>query len=251
MARSQGSKMVRSRRRKGKPIIGITCEVHKLKPFFSQFELVCDYRYTRSVIRGGGIPVLIPINHEMRSVRTLLKSLNGLVFIGGADIQPHFYGEYDRHKIDPMYRGRTRFDMKLFQMARKQNLPILMICYGAQLLNVIHGGTLYQDIKKQIRKARNHRSKKNPFHFVYLEKGSKISKILRKRSVLVHSEHHQAVKHTGYSLRVVGRSADGIVEALEGPPDTIAVQWHPERQEKDPTQRRLFRYFVGQCQKNR
>ena len=242
--------MVKKNRRR-KPIIGISCEVLKLKPYFSEFELACDYRYIRAIIRAGGIPVMLPIHHDVRDVQALIHLIDGLLIIGGADIHPSFYGERARHPIKPMYRGRTRFDMNLFRLAHRKQIPVLAICYGMQLLNVIYGGTLYQDIQKQLRTAKNHRSKRNPFHMVHLEEGSALAKIFGKRDFLVHSEHHQAIKRLGHSLHAVGYSPDWLVEAIEGPRRTLAVQWHPERQERDPVQGRLFHQFIKICGERR
>lgn len=249
-------KTKRHRRRRqghslGKPIIGITCEVVKLKPYFAEFELSCDYRYVRAVIRAGGIPVLLPVNPFARDVTRLLQPIDGLVVIGGADIHPMFYGEKSRQKIKPIYRGRTYFDMRLYRAAQKKKIPVLAICYGMQLLNVIYGGTLHQDIQSEIKGAREHRSKRSPLHRVEVQEGSLCRHIFRAKSFMVHSQHHQAVKVPGRSLRVTAFAEDGIPEAIEGPPRTIALQWHPERQPKDPVQSRLFRYFLRLVRQSR
>lgn len=232
-------------RKKGKPIIGITCEVVKLKPFFAEFELVCDYRYIRAIIRAGGIPILLPINPMRRDAARLLEHIDGLLITGGADIHPSFYGEKSKTKIAPIYRGRTYFEMWLYRAARKKKIPILAICHGMQLLNVLYGGTLHQDIRTEIKGAANHRSGRNPLHRVEVQPGSLCHKIFRKKSFAVWSEHHQAVKVPGRSLRVTAFGEDGVAEAIEGPPRTIAVQWHPERQPKDFVQMRLFRSFMN------
>ena len=150
--------------KKGKPVIGITCEVVKLKPYFAEFELVSDYRYTRAVIRAGGIPVLLPINPLKRDIPRLLDAIDGLVITGGADIHPSFYGEKSKEKVRPIYRGRTYFEMYLYKYAQKRKIPVLAICYGMQLLNVLYGGTLHQDIQSEVKGARNHRSRHNPLH---------------------------------------------------------------------------------------
>lgn len=238
--------MVRRRLKTRKPVIAITCEVTKLRPYYSEFELGCDYRYVRAVIRAGGIPIMIPINHNKRDLSDLLDSVNGLLIIGGADIHPSFYGERTGHKIKPMYRGRTLFDMELYRIAQKKKVPVFAICYGLQLLNVIYGGTLYQDIQHEVRTARNHRTKRrHPLHPVTVTPGSEFAKIVRKKEFHVFSRHHQAVKKLGQALRITAYADDGIVEALEGPPRTLAVQWHPECQERDDVQRKIFRHFMG------
>lgn len=227
-----------------KPVIGITCEVIKQKPDFSEFDLICNYRYVRSVARAGGIPILLPLSSSMNDISKLLREIDGLLIIGGDDIHPSFYGERVSSKVKPTYRGRTQFEIKLCKTALKQKIPILGICHGMQLLNVIYGGTLYQDICSEIKGARNHRCKKEPLHHVNVKRGSLCHKIFKKTSFPVMSSHHQAVKRVGKSLQVTAVSEDGIVEAIEGPSHTMAVQWHPERQPNDSTQRRVFDYFV-------
>ena len=227
-----------------KPIIGITCEVLKVRPYFSQFELICDYRYVRAVLRAGGIPVLLPINPFRRDVSMLLDQIDGVIITGGADIHPSFYGEQSKEKIQPIYRGRTYFEIALYRTAQRKKIPVLGICHGLQLLNVIHEGTLHQDIQSEIKGARDHRSKKEPLHRVEVQPGSLFHKIFRKRSFWVYSEHHQAIKLPGRELKVTAFSEDGVPEAIEGLPLTLAVQWHPERQPKDPIQMRLFKFFL-------
>lgn len=229
---------------RNKPIIGITCEVNKLKPYFSQFELSCDYRYVRAILRADGVPILIPINPYRKEVTKLLQHIDGLVITGGADIHPNFYGEKSTEKVRSVYRGRIYFETWLYRMAQKKKIPVLAICYGMQLLNVICGGSLFQDIRSNIKKARNHCSRRRPMHTVRVQPGSLCYRIFKRNSFLVHSDHHQAIKVLGRSLRISAFSDDGIIEAIEGPPRTIAVQWHPERQAKDHVQKRLFAYFI-------
>lgn len=227
-----------------KPVIGITCEVVKLKPNFSEFDLICNYRYVRSVARAGGIPILLPLHSSAKDISGQLDQIDGLLIIGGDDIHPSFYGERPSKKVKPTYHGRTQFEIKLCKAALKRKIPLLAICHGMQLLNVIYGGTLYQDICSEIKGVRNHRCKKEPFHHVRVKRGSLCHKIFKKTSFPVISSHHQAVKRVGKSLEVAAVSEDGIVEAIEGPSHTIAVQWHPERQPKDPIQRRVFDYLI-------
>ena len=88
--------------KKTKPVIGITCEVVKLKPYYAEFELVCDYRYIRAIIRAGGLPVMLPINPLKKDIHKIFDFVDGLVIIGGADIHPSFYGDKSREKIKPI-----------------------------------------------------------------------------------------------------------------------------------------------------
>ena len=89
--------------RNRKPIIGITREVDKLKPFYSEFYLCCDFRYVRAVLRAGGVPLLIPIIFFKKRALYILKRINGLIIVGGADIPPRFYGEQKSNKVQSTY----------------------------------------------------------------------------------------------------------------------------------------------------
>ncbi|MFH1996689.1 MAG: gamma-glutamyl-gamma-aminobutyrate hydrolase family protein [Candidatus Omnitrophota bacterium] len=233
------------------PVIGLTCEVVKLKPYFTQYELMCDYRYIRSVLRAGGVPLLIPNSPYRGLVSRVLDLVDGIIITGGADVHPSFYGEQRTKTVRSVYRGRFYFERLLYNMARKRKIPVLGICYGMQLINVIHGGSLYQDIASEVKRARSHRSKKFPMHPVKVMPGTVCGKIFGKKSLRVHSEHHQAIKRKGRSLDIGAVSNDGIIEAIEKGRGVFAVQWHPERQAKDLIQRKLFRYFVGLAARTR
>ncbi|MBU0580514.1 MAG: gamma-glutamyl-gamma-aminobutyrate hydrolase family protein [Candidatus Margulisbacteria bacterium] len=230
-----------------KPYIGITCEVQKLKYGFAEFELTCDYRYIQAIFDAGGLPVLIPITNQEKDLSLLLDNISGIVIVGGADIHPKFYNEKIRKEIKPAYRGRVKFEIQLYHLAEKKKIPILAICYGMQLLNVIHGGTLFQDIQSEIKGTLNHQSKRNLFHKVEVQKDTLCYKIFKECSFPVYSRHHQAIKTLGKDLKISAFAQDGIVEAIEKPPYIVGVQWHPEQQLTDPRQQRLFRYFVNQA----
>ncbi len=240
-----------TRAKNKKPIIGINCDVMKLKPYYSEFELVCDYRYIRAIVRAGGLPILIPIHHNRTDVKRIVGMVDGLMLIGGEDIPPSFYGEKPFHRIKPMYRGRARFDISLFQFAHEKQIPILGICYGMQLVNVVFGGSLYQDIQRQVKGTKSHRSRRDPHHAVHLNEDSKLAKIFGKADITVHSDHHQAIKTVGNTISPVAYSDDSVIEAIEGPKKVLAVQWHPERQERDMIQRKLFQYFIKKCREKK
>jgi len=118
----------------------------------------------------------------------------------------------------------------LTKAAIREALPILAICYGAQLVNVVLGGTLIQHIPDEVPKALMHQKKRgDTFHSVKLVSQSKLAGIIGKGEIEVNSSHHQAVGRPGKGLVISAKAPDGVIEALEGEEFLIAVQWHPER----------------------
>ena len=136
-----------------KPLIGITMNL-EVQPSRSLNSL--DQDYGKAVAQAGGIPV--PVLGIDSSIPDLVKKLDGFLFTGGDDLHPRFYKEKPLKgaaaSLSP--DARTEFEIKLFKQAAKMKKPVLGVCHGAQLINVALGGTLYQDITRQIRRAIKH-----------------------------------------------------------------------------------------------
>lgn len=229
------------------PFIGITCDVQIPKGGRKAYDLLCDHRYPTAVRQAGGYPVLLPITHDEPIIRRYLDGIDGLIIVGGDDVDPKLYGEEPKKGTGTIFGPRLRFERKLYAGARRRGMPILGICYGMQLINVLEGGALFQDIARDAKSSRDHRSKKNPNHRIKIENGSRLSEILGE-SVVVHSDHHQAVSRVAPSFRAVAYAPDGIIEAIEGDVrEILAVQWHPERTLTTKSSRKLFRAFVDLC----
>lgn len=202
----------------GKPVVGISCN-HK--------ESGGDYlseNYSKAILRAGGIPFIIPTVSSEQEAADILAKLDGVVFSGGSDIPPSWYGEEllnETVKLNPI---RDRSDSLLAKATLASGKPILGICRGSQILNVLLGGTLYQDIPSQLPEAHTH---KGVSHKIGLEKGSFLKEIFGTDSLTVNSTHHQAVKDLAPGAKLAALSDDGIVEAWETP-QVRAVQFHPE-----------------------
>jgi putative glutamine amidotransferase len=175
---------------------------------------------------------------------------DGLLLTGGADVEPGRYGETARAsnlKTDPT---RDAMDFPLLQQALERRAPIFAICRGLQVLNVVLGGTLYQDLVEDRATAHPHRSqiRTERLHEVTVQTHGLLA-VLVPPALPVNSLHHQAVRRPSPRLVVTARSTvDGIVEALEPAfpyPWLLAVQWHPEELLDDPLQRSLFAAFVA------
>ena len=233
------------------PLIGITADVSgntKDRQFF-----VAE-RYLLAIRRAGAIPIVLPPAHSNATVTRLLGVLNGLVVSGGNfDIHPRYYGEKPILELGAIKQERTDFELAITRAAIKRDLPVLGICGGAQAINVVLGGSLYQDIETQCSGAGPHErsgKKKAASHGIHIESGSRLFAIFGRRDLKVNTSHHQAIKKLGRGLVVNARAGDGVVEGVESTKHrfVIGVQWHPEAlAPRQKLQRRLFSSFVKVC----
>jgi putative glutamine amidotransferase len=234
-----------------KPLIGVTMN---LEEEANRSLNILDQDYGRAIQQAGGMPV--PILGIREAIPDLVRKLDGFLFTGGDDIHPRFYKERPRPnaKLRLSSDERITFETALLKAATKARKPVLAVCYGAQLVNVALGGTLYQDIALQIPKAIKHRAAKageKVFHRVSIFEGTKLCSIMGSCTngncdIRVRSSHHQSIKNPGRGLRLSAVSEDGVFEALESRSDhfLIAVQWHPEKTLHDGPTRKLFESFV-------
>ncbi len=161
--------------------------------------------------------------------RDELDEIDGLMLVGGSDVEPHRYGARDTEQVCETFPGRDEAELKMLDAAFRRRVPILAICRGMQLLNVYQGGTLVQDLADA-----DHQLPDGDRHAVHVESGSGLHRLVGTQSGDATSSHHQAIEEVGDGLRVVARHENGVVEALEWTtpmrkPWLAAVQWHPER----------------------
>jgi len=201
--------------------------------------------YLSAIRNSGGIPVVLPnTDFDQRVIDDYMERLDALLMPGGADIPPSEYGEETHETVEILDDQRYHFEKAIGRAwIEKTTKPLLGICLGSQWINVLHGGSLIQDIPSAL--GANHRAVTHP---VQIEPDSQLASIFGELEFEVNSFHHQAVKEVGKGLRVVARSPDGVVEATEGTDPNrflIGVQWHPERMMPDDTrQAKLLRAFV-------
>ena len=197
----------------------------------------------------GATPERITVKHPYSGL-----PLAGLVIGGGNDIGPEHYGGdiKGKTKTDP---ERDRLEMQWIKDALANSIPLLGICRGAQLINVVLGGSLHQDIT-DMRKFTHNRPSLMPTKCVTLTPGSTLAKVCGKAGITssklwVNSLHHQAVKGAGEGLQVVGRDRDDIVQAIEstGTMPIFGVQWHPEYLFYLPSQLAIFRWLLSHAKK--
>lgn len=224
-----------------KPRIGINLNYSKDRQVYS-----LDPDYVRAVKKAGGVPVLLPFVSDESEARELLASVHGVIFTGGADIDPRRWGEEPHPKTELLWPERERSDELLMRAAIEQDVPTLCICCGFQQLNVLFGGSLHQHLPDLPGIVEAHAVSKGKCHEVELLDGQ-IRQIVGAGRAKVNSYHHQAVNRVGRGLLVTARSEDGFIEGLEVPGKrfVLGVQWHPERMLEEAPQLRLFEALVS------
>ncbi len=202
--------------------------------------VVTKSAYASSAARAGGTPLLVAPTADRAVIDDLVDLADALVITGGFfDIPPERYGQPRRGpRLDPEKPARTDFESLLLSGALEKRIPILAVCGGMQLLNVVLGGTLVQDIGAEIAGALEHEqpsSPAGPGHPVDLVPGSFLARELGRARIEVNTTHHQAVDVLGRGLEVIGRAPDGVIEAiaLAADPSVVGVQWHPELLDDD------------------
>lgn len=225
-----------------RPAIGLTLDIERptapppsggpahggsALPFYALRE-----NYCAAVARAGGLPVLLP--HEPDLAEDYLEDLEGIVVTGGAfDLDPAIFGAHERHPSVTTKERRTDFELAITRAALAADLPVLGICGGQQLLNVVLGGTLIQHIPDEIEGALAHEQpnpRNEPGHPVRIEPGSRLHRVCGVSDMAVNSAHHQAVKEAGPGVVINARAPDGVIEGIEAPERRfcLGVQWHPE-----------------------
>lgn len=231
-----------------RPLIGITT---------SSFAAPnTGWRYNRgyagcieAIADAGGLPVLMPLILDTDTRRQMYERLDGVLFSGGEDVTPDFYGAAPHPALGKTDAQRDRAELELARWALDDDRPLFAICRGHQLLNVVLGGTLLQDISAQHATTINHDGavRDGLVHEVEVDPASRLAAILGTTRLLVNSLHHQAIDMPAPVSCVTAYAPDGIIEGAELPNKKFAlsVQWHPEdlfRQHDE--MRRLFRAFI-------
>lgn len=216
-------------------------------------------RYFQSLVDAGAKPeeLFLITCADVAQIRA--EDYDGILFAGGEDVDPAFYGEPKKHDNVHANRARDEFEFALLDRARRRHMPVLGICRGAQLVNVKFGGTLYQDIKSDrppnsedgtVVEHRQPGDRADLTHSVTVtDSGSRLAQIL-KDSFPVNSLHHQGIKRLGRGLKVCAHAEDGLVEAIEAADDDaylLAVQWHPEELASHTGHKRLLEQFIQEC----
>lgn len=234
-----------------KPLIGITAN-------FNEGNACLAEAYYASIIEAGGVPLLIPPYSHRDSLIATLKSIDGLLLSGGADIDPRYMGQHPDstllHSINP---NRDEQELLLVRLATDRGLPILGICRGIQTLAAALGGQVHQDIYAAMgNNLLNHDQSEErgvATHRVNLQPGTRLATIFGCDTIGVNTFHHQAVSAVPIGFRVSALSPDGVIEAMEATDgrSIIGVQWHPESffmKDSNRCMMPLFQWFTAEAE---
>lgn len=231
-----------------RPVIGITAYAQDAKwGVWHVPAVLIPLSYVDAVEGAGGRAVLIPPTEV--GVEETLDALDGVVFSGGADVDPSRYGAEPHPETDMPQTRRDAGEMALLQAALERDVPVLAICRGFQLLNVARGGDLIQHLPEKVGHD-VHKQVPGEFveHPVEIKGGSRLASIVGESSDVT-SHHHQALGRVGDGLVETAWAADGTLEAVEDPSRrfTVGVQWHPEAGEDAA----LFEALVAEAREYR
>lgn len=226
----------------GKPIIGITGNYG---------DKGCELApgYYKSVIRAGGIPVIIPPCEDKDVIINTLDKIDGLILSGGGDANPLFWGEEPSPMLHSINPERDLAELLTIRLAYNRQIPILGICRGIQMMVVALDGSIHQDIShvEGVIKHSQDLARDKESHSVRIEEDSILHQIFGRKEAYVNSFHHQAVRDAGTHFRITATAPDGVVEAIESTEEKpiIGVQWHPECLESGAP---IFKWLVGQAE---
>lgn len=231
-----------------KPLIGINAE------YVTKQQGNCTYSYVPSgyydsLMKAGALPVIMPPYTEERDIEQMLDTLDGVVMIGGGDIDPQRDGYMLHPCIKLMDERRETFDRLLIRAVAGRKMPFFGIGAGMQLLNVSQGGTLFLHIQEDIPNALPHRDSMDANHRHALEvmQDSLMQKVYGENEIRVNSFHHMAIDDVAPGFLLTARCPDGVTEAIESIQEdwfAFGTQFHPEAPSATAMDMRLFHEFV-------
>ena len=237
-----------------RPRIAINCDYDPgRKGAVLRRKAFLNMSYVEAVVEAGGLPLLVPPSPR-EVLKGYLELADGLLFTGGADYPPAYYGQKARPEVEEAAKERAESDRLLMRLALESPKPALGICAGLQLLNIAKGGALLQHLKTGLRHTAFH-EEKDAGHEASVKPGTLLHEVFGADSIQVNSSHHQAADpgKLAAGLRVSALAPDGTIEGLElekpGRRFFLFVQWHPERMADAAHRRKIFGAFVAACRR--
>ena len=238
-----------------RPLIGITTgEIYNLASAWSPQAYGQSYTYSDAIIRAGGVPILIPITTDIDTLEQIYTKVDGILFAGGNDVNPILYGEQPSEYTIDFSDKRDSVELELLKWTVRDKKPMLGICRGMQLWNVLNGGSLYQHIPVDMPEASDHNSStkledlEHLAHALKVDADSRLAEIIDSTTIHANTHHHQAIKQLGRGIKASAWAEDGVIEAVETDDKdfyAIGLQCHPESLHNvEPKWNVVFRSFV-------
>jgi putative glutamine amidotransferase len=232
-----------------KPLIGLNADYRAARKDAPAFSFLCA-GYFESVTRAGGIPVVIPPLDDESDLMRLLDLLDGVVLVGGADLDPRRDGFMLHPSVRPQDRRREEFDRLLIRLVTDLRMPVFGVGSGMQLLNVSLGGNLFLHIPEDLPRALPHADSmdRGHRHALEVEPGSLMERVYGEGEIRVNSMHHMAVDEVAPGFMATARCPDGVVEAIESQDEdwlAFGTQFHPEDISASALDLRIFEEFVA------
>ena len=234
-----------------KPRIGINTDFFSPEDHRPAYSVTCAGYYD-SITNAGGLPVLLPPVEDETDVEELLELVDGVLLIGGRDLDPQNDGFMLHPTVRPMDKRRETFDRLVAKHACERQIPIFGIGVGLQLLNVTMGGNLFLHIPEDLPKAIPHKDPIDNAHRhgldVSMERGSIMERVYGDGEVRVNSMHHMAVDEVAPGFVVTARCPDGVIEAIESRIEgwtALGTQFHPESSSASALDLRIFEEFIA------
>lgn len=232
-----------------KPLVGLNADFRSAKKDSPAFSFVAAGYYD-AIAAAGGIPVVVPPMADEEDVERVLDTLDAVVMVGGADLDPRRDGFMLHPSVRTMEGRREDFDRMLIRLVADRRMPLMAIGVGMQLLNVSQGGNLFLHVPEDMPKALPHKDPLDPAHRHGLElvPGTLMERVYGDGEVRVNSMHHMACDAIAPGFMVSARCPDGIVEAIESTQDdwfAIGTQFHPEADSASALDLRIFEEFIA------
>ena len=238
-----------------KPVIGMNAEYRSATSESPAYSYIIA-GYFENVIHAGAYPLIIPPLTNESSINDVLDIFDGIILVGGADLDPRTDGYMVHPSMRLLDPRRERFDRMLVALVAARKLPVFGIGVGMQLLNVSQGGTLFFNIAEDLPNALPHLDVHDPCHrhALVTERGSLMERVYGEGEIRVNSMHHMAIDEVAAGFRATARCPDGVIEAIESVDPSwcaFGTQFHPESESVDSPDQRLFLEFVAECKQRK
>lgn len=237
-----------------RPVVAVTATSEMIR---NALRARLNTAYVEALEAVGIIPLVTSPLRDATIADELLARVDALVLTGGEDVDPRHYAASPHPATDVPHTRRDAWELALIAGARARSMPVLAICRGMQILNVALGGTLVQDLPTERPGPIRHgqaAARRERVHGASVDPGSRLADALGATTIAINSSHHQAIDRVAPGLRVVARSAEGIVEGIEAMDSdwwVLGAQWHPEElvSTTEPWDRNLFEAFSAEVRR--